>query len=88
MWSARHLYVAPVLKNRYLGTVNICRENWLEAAFKFVDQQGRLRGARGFAKVGDIALDLTLPFVSSEGVPGPFEFDGLEAFVAVVPHAQ
>ena len=42
----------------------------------------------GFAEAGNIALNLSFQFASSEGTFGPFGFDGLEAFVAVVPDAQ
>ncbi len=40
------------------------------------------------AKVGNIALDLMLPFTSYNRAVAPSGFNGLDLFVAIVPHSE
>ena len=84
----RHLYMGSVLTNRHAGAMNARLENGLQLSLELLRQQWCKRRVPRLAKIGNVALDLMLPFAPPEGAIGSTGFDGLEKFVAMVPHAQ
>jgi hypothetical protein len=84
----RYLYTASILVNGNAGAVNARLEDWLQLTLKPFGQQGCQWSVMGFAKVRNIALDLVLPFASCNRAVAPSGFEGLDSFVAVVPHPQ